>query len=114
MGKKLQWYQKSFGTINTKSPIDEKIEDAILEAKFVANKIKELLDNKFQVLTKDREKRDIQYKDIAILLRSTKANAPIYEQEISKLNLPVFCDTASRIFRFSWDTGYDEFAQNNR
>ena len=53
------------------------------------------------MLTKDREKRDIQYKDIAILLRSTKANAPIYEQEISKLNLPVFCDTASRIFRFS-------------
>ena len=80
---------------------EERIEDVVLEAKFVANKIKELLDNKFQVLTKDREKRDIQYKDIAILLRSTKANAPIYEQEISKLNLPVFCDTASRIFRFS-------------
>lgn len=80
---------------------EERIEDVVLEAKFVANKIKELLDNKFQVLTKDREKRDIQYKDIAILLRSTKANAPIYEQEISKLNLPVFCDIASRIFRFS-------------
>ena len=27
MGKNLQWYQKSFGTINTKSPIDEKIEE---------------------------------------------------------------------------------------
>lgn len=80
--------------------IEEKIEDAILEAKFVANKIKELIDTGYVVSNKDKTKRKITYKDIAVLLRSTKTLAPIYEQEISKLNLPVFCDTSSRVFRF--------------
>lgn len=75
---------------------EEKIEDAILEAKFVAKRIKELIDDpEYMVCNKDGSLRRITYKDIAILLRSTKTLAPIYEQEISKLNIPVFCDTLS-------------------
>ena len=89
--------------------IDEKVEDIVLEAKLVAKKIKELLDSGFVVCNKDKTTRKITYKDIAILLRSTKTLAPIYEQEISKLNLPVFCDTTSRIFRFSGNRNNDEF-----
>ena len=81
--------------------VEEKIEDAILEAKFVANRIKEMIDKGYLVSNKQKTKRKITYKDIAVLLRSTKTLAPIYEQEIAKLNLPVFCDTSSRIFRFS-------------
>lgn len=81
--------------------IDEVIEDSILEAKFVANRIKELIETGYLVSNKDKTKRKITYKDIAVLLRYTKTLAPIYEQEISKLNLPVFCDTATRIFGFS-------------
>lgn len=76
-----------------------KIEDAIIEAKFVAKRIKELIQEGFTVTDKNNKKRNLIPKDIAILLRSTKTLAPIYEQEISKLNLPVFCDTSSRIFR---------------
>ena len=79
---------------------EEKIENIVLEAKFVAKKIKELIDMGFTV-TKGDTTRKITYKDIVVLLRSTKTLAPIYEQEISKLNLPVFCDTASRLFRLS-------------
>lgn len=79
----------------------EKIEDILLEAKYVAQKIKELIDNGYMVSNKDKTLRKITYKDIAILLRSTQNLAPIYEQEISKLNIPVFCDTNVRIFRFS-------------
>lgn len=79
----------------------EKIENEILEAKFVANKIKELIETGYLVSNKDKTKRKITYKDIAVLLRTTKSLAPIYEQEIAKLNLPVFCDTTTRIFRFS-------------
>ena len=53
---------------------------------FVANKIKQLIDNKFQVYdAKAKEKRDIKYKDIVVLLRSTKISAPIFEKEIIKL-----------------------------
>ena len=75
----------------------ERVEDIVLEAKFVANKIKELIDNETLICNKDKTYRKIMYKDIVILLRSAQGIAPIYEQEISKLNLPVFCDMTVRI-----------------
>lgn len=74
---------------------EENIADIELEAKFVANKIKKLIENKFQVWDKKQETyRDIQYKDIVILLRSTTNVAPIYEQEILNLQMPVFSDSS--------------------
>ena len=39
--------------------------------------------------------RKISYRDIAILLRSTSTTAPIYEKELSELELPVFSDSSS-------------------
>ena len=38
--------------------------------------------------------RDIQYKDIVILLRSTKVNAPIFEEEMINLGMPVFSESS--------------------
>ena len=74
----------------------ERIEDIELEARFVAQRIKELINNKFQIYdAKKQEKRDIKYKDIVILLRSTKEPAPIFEKEILKLDMPVFSDSSS-------------------
>ena len=74
----------------------ERLEDIELEAKFVANRIKQLIDSKFQIYdAKKQEKRDIKYKDIVILLRSTKEPAPIFEKEILKLGMPVFSDSSS-------------------
>ena len=73
----------------------ERFEDVELEAKFVANKIKKLIDEKFQVW--DRKKntyRDIEYKDIVVLLRSTSNLAPLYEQEILSQDLLVFSDSS--------------------
>ncbi len=74
---------------------EENILDAELEAKFVANKIKKLIESKLQVWDKKQEKyRDITYKDIVILLRTTKTLAPLYEQEILNLQMPVFSDSS--------------------
>ena len=74
----------------------ERFEDIELEAKFVAKRIKELIDSKFQVYdVKKQEKRDIKYKDIVVLLRSTKEPAPIFEKEILNLEMPVFSDSSS-------------------
>ena len=73
---------------------NERVEDIELEAKFVANRIKELINSKFQVYDKNG-KRNITYKDIVILLRSTKEPAPIFEKEILKLGMPVFSDSSS-------------------
>lgn len=74
---------------------EERVEDIELEAKFVAKRIKELIENKFQIWDRKKEMyKDIQYKDIVILLRSTKNTAPIYEQELLNLEIPVFSDTS--------------------
>lgn len=73
----------------------ENIADVELEAKFVANKIKKLLESKYQVWDKKEEAyRDIEYKDIVILLRTTSNVANIYEQEIINLEMPVFSDSS--------------------
>ena len=75
--------------------VEEHIEDIELEARFVANKIKELIENKFQVYDRKKEKyRDIEYKDAVILLRATSKSAPIFEQELLNLNIPVFSDSS--------------------
>ena len=74
---------------------EERIEDIQVEAKFVANKIKKLVEEKFQVFDKKiKGFRDITYKDIVVLLRSTKVNAPIFEEEMINLNIPVFSESS--------------------
>ena len=76
--------------------VNERVENIELEAKFVANRIKQLIENKFQIYdAKKQEKRDIKYKDIVVLLRSTKEPAPIFEKEILNLGMPVFSDASS-------------------
>lgn len=76
----------------------EKIENIVLEARLVAKKIKELIDNKYQVFDKKTGKRDIRYSDIAILLRSANVVAPIYEKEISDLGINVYTDNSKNYF----------------
>ena len=74
---------------------NELVEDIELEAKFVTKKIKELIKSKFQIY--DNKKgifRDIRYKDIVILLRSTKLKAPVFEKELINQNVPVFSDSS--------------------
>ena len=74
---------------------EERIEDIQVEAKFVANTIKKLVEEKFQVFDKKMKGfRDITYKDIVVLLRSTKVNAPIFEEEMINLNIPVFSESS--------------------
>ncbi len=72
----------------------EHLENIEIEAKYVAKKIKNLINSKYQVYDRKKEIfRDIKYRDIAILLRSTKDKASIYEQELIKLDMPVFADS---------------------
>ena len=79
----------------TDETVEERVEDIQVEAKFVADKIKALVESHFQVFDrKINGFRDIQYKDIVILLRSTKVNAPIFEEEIINLGMPVFSESS--------------------
>lgn len=74
---------------------NEPIDNVVLEAKFVAKKIREMIDEGYMVCDKEKKYRKATYRDFAILLRSTKNVANIFEKEITELNIPVFCDATS-------------------
>ncbi len=77
---------------------DVMLEKNETEAKFLANRIKELLDSDLYVYDKKQGYRKVTYKDIVILLRTTSNVANIYEKELNKLELPVFSDSTSSYF----------------
>ena len=75
----------------------ERIEDIELEAKYIATKIRKLIDGKYKIYDrKTNEFVDIKYRDIVILLRSTKQKASIYEQELINMQIPVFSDSTEQ------------------
>lgn len=73
----------------------DRIEDDVLEARFVAKRIKDLLQSDYQVYDRKKGYRQIEPKDIVILLRATSILAPIYEKELSDYDLPVFSDSST-------------------
>ncbi len=73
----------------------KQLEKEEIEASFVAKKIEEIINSKVQVKDKKVGYRNVTYKDIVILLRSTSKTAPIYEKELLKRNIPVFSDSSN-------------------
>ena len=65
-----------------------------LEGKYISKRIREMIDKKIVIKDKKDGVRQVKYKDIVILLRSTKS-ANIFEKELLKNNIPVFTDGAS-------------------
>ena len=74
---------------------EEPIENTVLEARFVANRINELINNKYFIFDKKNGYRQIKYKDIVILLRATSMLAPIFEKELTSIGIPVFSDVST-------------------
>lgn len=76
----------------------ENIEQTREEAAHVAEEIKKLIDDKYQVVDKDKSGdtlvyRNIKYGDITILSNAVKNIGDIYTEELGKLNIPVFVET---------------------
>ncbi|PYG87613.1 DNA helicase/exodeoxyribonuclease V subunit A [Ruminiclostridium sufflavum DSM 19573] len=75
------------------------------EARVVADRIAELLrpdgkGRKFSVLDKKTNKyRDLQFKDIVILLRTTKNWTDVFTEELMKSGIPTFADTGNGFFK---------------
>jgi len=77
--------------------IQENLEKIELEARYVAFRIREIIDSKYNVWDKELKiYRPVTYKDFVILLRSSSSVAPIFEKEIFKLNMPVFSDASQK------------------
>lgn len=83
--------------------IEEKPDSIQCEARVAAKRIKELIaggGSGFLVLDKDTRKyRPAQYKDIVILMRTTKNWADVFAEELSIHGIPVYTDTGSGYFR---------------
>ena len=73
----------------------EIVEDIVIEAKLVAKKIKEVINSNYQIYDRKTGYRNIEYRDIVILLRSTSDKAEIYQKELEKIEIPVFSDNNS-------------------
>lgn len=70
-------------TDKTKGP------DIEAEARYIGNKIKELVSSKMTV-GKKGEERPVKYSDICILLRAVKNKANVFARELNKMNIPVY------------------------
>lgn len=66
-----------------------------IEAKFVAQRIQELVKSGKLIKCKSGDYKKVEYRDIVVLLRSTSSVAPIFERELIKNNIPVFSDATS-------------------
>lgn len=75
--------------------VEEKLEQ--IEARYVANRIKELIDSNYLVTDKSGEMRPIQFSDIAILGRSL-SNADLYIDECKALGIPLYAEKSGNLF----------------
>lgn len=82
----------------------EEIDSITLEAKFAAKRIKALIegddDNKpLKIYDKNtRQYREVQYKDIVILLRATRNTSDIFVEEFKNNKIPIYSDSNSGYF----------------
>ncbi|MBQ9757133.1 MAG: helicase-exonuclease AddAB subunit AddA [Clostridia bacterium] len=71
----------------------EKSERIGIEAQIAASRIREMIDSKMEVFDKElRTMRPIRYKDIVVLMRKTKDEAPIFESVFGENSIPAYSD----------------------
>ncbi|MCL2639921.1 MAG: UvrD-helicase domain-containing protein [Phycisphaerales bacterium] len=68
------------------------------EANLVANRITQLITSQHPITLKDGTTRPIQYRDIAILLRSLKNKAPAFVRALTQHGIPVHADLSTGYF----------------
>lgn len=72
---------------------------AQLEARWIAQQLRTLIDNDYQVYDgKRRESRKLQWRDVVILLRATQQWAPIIIEELQSNGIPAYAELSSGYF----------------
>ena len=85
--------------IDSKSNEDYSLTDRQIEARMIGNRIHQLLNTDFQVYDKQLGSfRKVQYKDIVILLRTTSGWVKEFSDELSKMGIPMYTDSATGYF----------------
>ena len=60
------------------------------EAACIAERIRDLVDGHFKIHTGDGEYRDIEYRDIVVLMRSVKGSGDVVREMLEKYKIPAF------------------------
>ena len=77
----------------------EEISNVQKEAYMISEKIQNLIASDFKLYdAKKKEYRNVEYKDIVILLRAVSSKASIYENVFKKNNIPAFSDTSDSFY----------------
>lgn len=71
----------------------EHVSNEELEARFIAEKIKNIITNKLTVTNPDGTYRIAEYKDIAVLMRSIANKAPLFLKVFREYNIPAISQT---------------------
>ncbi len=61
----------------------------LVRARYAARLIRDMVARKEKILLPDEKERPVTYGDFAILLRTTKNKAQLFERELRRLNIPV-------------------------
>ncbi|MBQ7566162.1 MAG: helicase-exonuclease AddAB subunit AddA [Oscillospiraceae bacterium] len=77
---------------------DDSPEKLEVEARFVARRIRQLLDGTHTVTDRSGETRPVQPDDIAILLRSVARPGPLFQDILKKNGIAAVCEHDSNIF----------------
>ncbi|MDH7479454.1 MAG: UvrD-helicase domain-containing protein, partial [Syntrophomonadaceae bacterium] len=77
----------------------EELETAQVEARWIIWRLRRLMGGGFKVYDRRRrEYRRLRYRDVVILLRSTRGWAPVFAEELQQAGIPVFADLGSGYF----------------
>ncbi|WP_138753335.1 helicase-exonuclease AddAB subunit AddA [Paenibacillus sinopodophylli] len=75
------------------------LKTAQLEARWIGQQLKSLVEQSFQVYDgKRRESRPMQWRDVVILLRATQAWSPIIIEELQEIGIPAYAELSSGYF----------------
>ncbi len=68
---------------------DRLVDGNLQRARYTARLIRDMVARKEKVLLPDETERPVTYGDFAVLLRTTKNKADVFERELRRLNIPV-------------------------
>lgn len=74
--------------ISVENTQEESFDRTEMEARFTARRIRQLLDEKFQVQGEDGRPRPVEPEDIVILMRSPRARLAAYTAALRRENIP--------------------------
>lgn len=85
--------------ISEKSELEDAIDKKSLEAAYIGQKIKELMDAKNPLQIRDKDGyRSVAYGDIAILLRSLSGWSEAFIEILNEMGIPAYADTKTGYF----------------